>query len=122
MTADSDSELVCQTPCELPLSKGRHVLSLSLAGHRLAPRIINVPDVSDITVNLDQMAGTLAVTSQPPGATISLNGQARPEKTPAMLKLPVGQYRIRLTLEGKPPFEDSVEVKDQVITNIGVDW
>ena len=58
----------------------------------------------------------------PEGATITLNGEVRQEKTPAMLKLPAGRYRIRLTLPGKPPYEDTVEVKDQVLSNIGVEW
>jgi hypothetical protein len=122
VSADDDPELVCQTPCELPLANGRHVLDLRLAGHRLAPRIINVPDILDVSVNLDRMAGTLAITSEPAGATIYLNGEVRNEKTPAMIRLPVGRYSIRLALEGRPAFEDSVEVQDQVITNIGVDW
>jgi hypothetical protein len=122
VSADNDPELRCETPCELPLANGRHVLELSLAGHRLAPRIINVPNVVDVSVNLDTMAGTLAITSEPSGATIILNGETREEKTPAMIKLPVGKYSIRLLMEGRPPFEDTVQVEDQVMTNIGVDW
>jgi hypothetical protein len=39
-----------------------------------------------------------------------------------MIKLPVGQYRIRLVLPGRPDFEDTVEVRDQVIMRVGVDW
>jgi len=122
VTADNNPELVCETPCELTFTRGRHTLDLSLAGHRLAPRIINVPDILDVTVNLDRMAGTLAITSEPAGATIILNGETQNEKTPALLRLPVGRYSIRLVLEGRPAFEDTVEVQDQVITNIGVDW
>ena len=122
VSADEDPQLNCETPCELPLSRGRHVITLSMAGHRLTPRIIQVPDVLDLTVNLNREAGTLAVTSRPPGATITLNGEQQANKTPAMIKLPVGVYKIVLTLEGHPTFQDSVEVKDQVITNIGVDW
>ncbi len=122
VAADEDPELVCKTPCELPLTAGRHVLRLTQPGYRLAPRIIQVPEILDVTVRLDRRAGTLAITSKPPGAAIFLNGEQRPEKTPAMIKLPVGNYKIRLTLPGRPPFEDTVEVKDQVITSIGVDW
>jgi hypothetical protein len=122
VSADDDPELNCRTPCELPLSRGRHVLIVSMAGHRLAPRIINVPEDLDVTVNLDRRAGTLAVSSNPPGATITLNGELRPEKTPSMIRLPEGTYKIVLALEGRQQFADTVEVKDQVITSIGVDW
>ena len=122
VTAGDDPLLSCVTPCDLTLREGRHVLTLTMAGHRLAPRIVQVPEITDVTVNLDRMAGTLAIRSTPPGATIALGGEVRSEKTPAMIKLPVGTYTIRLTLEGRPAFEDTVEVKDQVITSIGVDW
>ena len=106
----------------MPLAAGRHVLRLSMSGHRLAPRIIQVPEVTDVTVNLNRMAGTLAIRSNPPGATIILNGEQRPEKTPALIKLPAGSYHIRLTLPGHRPFNDTIKVKDQVITTIGINW
>jgi hypothetical protein len=122
VTADDDPELTCKTPCEVPLREGRHVLNFTLAGHRLAPRIIRVPDLTDITVRLTQEAGTLAIRTTPPGASIFINGESRTEKTPAMVKLPVGRYRIRLTLEGYPDYEDAVDVRDQVITAFGIDW
>ncbi len=122
VSADDDDELVCRTPCELPLARGRHTLRLSLAGHRISPRIIQVPDLLDVTVNLDSEAGTLALISRPPGATIELNGEQRREKTPTMLKLPAGNYKLRLTLEGRSPIEREVEVKDQVITNLEINW
>ncbi len=122
VTADDDPELTCKTPCEIPLREGRHVLNFTLAGHRLAPRIIRVPDLTDVTVSLTREAGTLAIRTTPPGATIFINGEQRQEKTPAMIKLPAGRYRIRLSLPGHPDFEDSVEVRDQVITTFGIDW
>ncbi len=120
--ADEDRQLRCTTPCELPLEPGRHVVRLTMAGHRLSPRIIQVPNVTSVTVNLDRMAGTLAITSKPPGAEIYLNGERQSEETPAMIKLPVGTYQIRLVLPGKPEFTDSVNVRDQVITSVGVEW
>ncbi len=122
VVADRDPALACTTPCQLTLREGRHVLVFTMAGYRLAPRIITVPEILDVTMNLDRLAGTLAVSSAPAGAAIYLNGELRPEKTPAMIKLPAGTYKIRLLLEGRKPFEDTVEVKDQVITNISVDW
>lgn len=122
VVADRDSALTCRTPCQLTVTGGRHVLVFTMAGYRLAPRIIRVPEILDVTMNLDRLAGTLAVSSTPPGAAIYLNGELRPEKTPSMIKLSAGTYKIRLVIEGRRPFEDTVEVKDQVITNISVDW
>ncbi|MCW5979288.1 MAG: protein kinase [Bryobacteraceae bacterium] len=122
VVADRDPELTCRTPCELSLAAGRHVLTFTMAGHRLFPRIIQVPADTDVTVTLDRMSGTLAVSSTPAGATIILNGERRAEKTPAMITLPAGKYSIVLMIEGRAPFEDQVEVRDQVMTRVGVDW
>ena len=122
VNADDDPQLVCRTPCELPLATGRHVLTVTIAGHRVAKRIIRVPEITDITVNLDRRAGTLAVVTQPPGAAIIINGERRPEKTPAMIKLPEGKYRVRLELPGYEPVEDEVEVRDQAIRTFRVEW
>ena len=122
VSVENDPELTCRTPCELPLKPGRHVLNLSMAGHRMAPRIVQVPDVTDVTIQLDRAAGTLAITSTPPGASIFINGQPRAERTPAMVKLPAGKYQIRLTLAGRPDFNDTVEVRNQVISRVGVNW
>ncbi|HHN72870.1 MAG TPA: PEGA domain-containing protein, partial [Thermopetrobacter sp.] len=46
----------------------------------------------------------------------------RPEKTPAMIKLPEGKYRVRLELPGYEPVEDEVEVRDQAIRTFRVEW
>jgi serine/threonine protein kinase len=52
--------------------------------------------------------GAVAIASDPPGAAIFLNGEARPEKTPATLaKLSIGTpYEIKLTKDG---FQDAVQ-------------
>ena len=54
--------------------------------------------------------GTLAIASDPPGATISINGVPRPEKTPAKVgNLPVGQpYQVTVarTASGSRPERD----------------
>ena len=56
------------------------------------------------------------------GASIFIDGQARPEKTNAMISLPAGMHKITLKREGVPDYEESIEVKDQVITTVSVNW
>jgi hypothetical protein len=58
VNADKDPELTCRTPCELPLKTGRHVLSVEMAGHRLTPRIIRVPDTTDLTIRLERRSSS----------------------------------------------------------------
>jgi hypothetical protein len=81
-----------------------------------------VPDELEVTFELERLTGTLAVVSNPPGASILINGSLRPEKTPARIALPAGTYKITVQLDGRPPLEDTVQIRDQVITTFKVDW
>jgi serine/threonine-protein kinase len=55
--------------------------------------------------------GTIALTSEPPGAAIYVDGSRRPERTPATLvDLPLGSYEIRLTAEGFAPYAATLEL------------
>ena len=60
--------------------------------------------------------------STPPGATIFIDGQERPEKTPAVIKLPVGRYKVRVSKEGLTPKETMVEIKDGGNPEININW
>jgi hypothetical protein len=50
------------------------------------------------------------VTSDPPGATILVDGKAVPEKTPADIELAPGSHKITLQSAGKKDSEQAVEV------------
>ena len=53
--------------------------------------------------------GLIAVASDPAGATIVLDGETRPEKTPARLRLPLGvAYELRVTRDGFEPVTHTV--------------
>ena len=113
---------VCTTPCPLDLPAGRYVLVFSLAGHRPLTRIMNVPQETALTVRLDKVAGMLTVRSNPPDAAILVNGQQQPQRTPAMLSLAPGKYKLVLRKAGLPDYEEEVEVKDQVTTDLNINW
>jgi hypothetical protein len=70
---------------------------------------------------MERSTGTLAVRSTPPGATIILNGEERSERTPAVLQLPVGHYKLEVVREGQRDVEE-VDIKDSVITNVDVNF
>jgi hypothetical protein len=112
----------CETPCPIMLDAGQRLLTATLDGHRRAAKLVDVPQVSSVHFLLDRMMGTLMVRSNPPGASIFLNGRLLPGKTPATLSVPAGKHRLELRLEGRAPYEELIEVKDQVISNIGVNW
>ena len=112
----------CVTPCPITLDYGRHSLTFFLEKYRSTTRLVNVPQESSINVQLQRAEGTIMIRSNPPGATILVNGAARSERTPASLTLAAGKYKVTLKREGVQDYEEEIEVKDQVITNINVNW
>jgi serine/threonine protein kinase len=100
VTVDGSSSLACKTPCMLPLSGGRHALTVQLAGYRPYPRVFNVPQDGDLFLKLNKALGTLNVTSQPDGATIELDGKLQSERTPASFKLAPGMYHVKVARNG----------------------
>jgi serine/threonine-protein kinase len=119
---DGNPQVVCTTPCEMPLTGGRHTLVASLDGHRTQSRILQIPSDKELVIVLDRSRGTLLVRSIPPGAAILLNGEERKEKTPAMLTLPIGKYKLQLVKEGFRREDRDIEIKDGAVTNLDVVW
>ncbi len=107
-----DGKPFCTTPCNLPVNAGRHVIKVALKGYRDALRVFEAPADSTVTVDLVRMMGTLSVSSNPPGAAIYLNGQLRPEKTPVVLTLPVGAYKLKVEKENLKADEETVQISD----------
>jgi hypothetical protein len=112
----------CTTPCTLRVPPGRHSVTATLTGHGRALRVIETPRDSEILLHMEPSSGTLSIRSTPPGATIILNGQERTEKTPTMMKLPVGRYTLEVVREGSGRDVEEVEIKDSVITNVDVNF
>ena len=112
----------CVTPCPKSLENGRHTLAFSLNGYRPTVRIVNLPQESTVNVSLLRAEGTLMIRSTPPGAVIFVDDKPRAEKTPALFTLPAGKHKITLRREGSSDYSETIEIKDQVITNINVNW
>ncbi len=96
LIVDGNPGWTCNTPCTLPLPPGRHTLLATMQGFRNANRIFQVPEESAMNISMERTGGTLSLTSTPTGSTIIINGQVRPERTPAVLTLPVGTYQVKL--------------------------
>ncbi|MBI4873475.1 MAG: serine/threonine protein kinase [Acidobacteria bacterium] len=119
---DNDSSLTCATPCNLTLPPGRHTMVASLDGYRRTPKIFTLPQEATMSLTMERMMGRLSVRTSPPGASIYVNGEARPEKTPAIFSLPAGKYRIGVTKEGLPKQEDDVLVRDGGLADLEWNW
>jgi serine/threonine-protein kinase len=108
---DGSSELTCKAPCMLSLTSGRHTLNAHLTGYRSYPRVFNIPQDSDIFLQLSKAGGTLSVTSTPQGASIEINNEMQPKKTPALFNLAPGTYHVRVARNGAS-LEFEAEVRD----------
>ena len=111
VTVDANAGLSCSTPCTLKLASGRHVMDLSHAGYRPYPKIFNVPQDSDIFLQLTRTQATLSITSTPPGASVFLNGEEQSKRTPATFNVAPGSYQVRVT-RGGVPLEFEVQLHD----------
>ena len=60
------------------------------------------------------------VVSQPPQATISINGQRVEEQTPTTLYLPPGQYRIVLRKPGFQSYDGIVQIQNDASSDLSV--
>lgn len=93
---DGEPATGCDSPCMLRGAPGVHHIYLSLPGYvtelrevRVGETAVDVPPIS-----MRQSMGTLMLTTQPPGASIIVNGDRIPQRTPAQLSLPPGGYII----------------------------
>ena len=119
---DGRARSACRTPCTVPLAPGRHTLVASMPGYRGTMRTFQVPDERSVKVVLERAAGLLGIRSTPTGASITINGQLRAEKTPAMLTLPEGKYRLVVSRDGVSSEETEVEVKEGATRTINYDF
>jgi hypothetical protein len=101
------------------LPPGRHTLSATRDGFRRTLRIFQTPADSELFLNLDRSTGTVVVRSDPAGAAITVDGQQRSERTPAMLTLPAGQHTLEIAGSGTRE-SVQVNVRDAGITNVSV--
>jgi len=121
VTIDGNSSQACKTPCQLPLGAGRHAVTVQLAGYRPYPRVFNVPQESDIFLQLTKASGTLSITSTPPGASIDLDGASQSNHTPALFTLAPGSYHIKVSRSGAS-IDFDVQLKDGEFITKHVDF
>ena len=109
---DDNPARACQSPCSLRMLPGRHTLAVTLGGHRRELRILEVTaQPLELFVNLTAATGRVRIESDPPGASILVDGQARTEKTPATLVLLAGKHHLTVSRDGSRG-EREIEVPD----------
>jgi hypothetical protein len=93
---DDSEKAVCDTPCELPLSRGRHTFLASAAGYEETRGVIQVPEDQSKLISLSQDVKQVRLVSEPPNLPISIDGKPAGQ-TPLTVKLAAGKHNLTFT-------------------------
>ncbi len=108
-----DGKVLCTTvPCTALVPPGRHILVVQKPGYANADLPIDVPPKGNLTarVNLAAQTGTVVVNTDLRDALITIDDKPS-GFTPAVLAVPVGKHRLKVTLSGFRPIEQVIEVE-----------
>ena len=111
----------CLTPCSFnDLTPNRYSLEVKKDGYQPVQTALQVQQgsVADQKLSLESLAKGLYITSDPPGADVFINGAKQSGQTPVTLPLAAGQYNLVLRLQGYDPYVGSVQVKENVQTQL----
>jgi len=119
VVVDQEPAWTCTQPCYLELPVGDHVALVTFDGFFPHRRSFEVgSDASTVAFELEEIVGTLKVSSAPPGATIYVDGKKRQETTPATFRLKPGTHVVRVQGSGMPSSERTVEMEANTLRSI----
>jgi outer membrane receptor for ferrienterochelin and colicin len=101
----------CSLPCRLELAPGRYAFFVARPGHKTSeiPVTVQARSETKVRVALEPLTGTLVVNTDEPRALIEVDGKPQ-GFTPAILTLPAGRHRLRISMSGFRSLERSIEV------------
>ncbi|MFN7997601.1 MAG: PEGA domain-containing protein [Bryobacteraceae bacterium] len=93
---------VCETPCNLQVADGTHVLRVTLAGYQDETQKVAVKGTDrDLRFALRPIPGSVIVETGMP-SSVTVNGVAVPQQSPIELSLAPGLYRIGAQVGSQP--------------------
>jgi len=107
-----DGKAYGTTPFRDTLEQGQHKIRLVKQGYKPYEKIVTVrrDEATDVNVALETLPGSLALDSQPSGAALFIDGVDYGLTPYKRDSVDAGSYRVRITLDGYDPFEDTVTV------------
>jgi serine/threonine protein kinase len=113
---DDDLSQACRTPCIVHAPTGIHHLTISQAGYENEYREIRIGDTAqDVPpITLRKPSGTLMLTTNPPGASVRIDGRLIPQVTPTAIALPPGTYSITVEKGGQSRTQ-RVEIQQSLV-------
>ncbi|MCY4586289.1 MAG: serine/threonine protein kinase [Bryobacterales bacterium] len=123
VVVDQSEEWTCTSPCNVEVPPGDHAANITLDGYFPHRRAFTVDsDPLKVHFSLEEILGTLNVTTEPSGAAIYVNGKKRPETTPGRIKLPPGKHVVRVESKGKTPLQRTIEIEPNTLRSIRFAW
>ena len=116
-TLDGNPAMACSTPCSLNAAQGRHALSIVLPGYQIERRefMVGTRPLELPPIVMQAAGGTLMLSSDPPGAAISINGKRIEKQTPAQIQLGLGVYSVTIEKGGRQSTE-KIEISSGITT------
>jgi hypothetical protein len=111
----------CQTPCSVNnLAPKQYSLEIKKDGYQPIETALQVRanSVSDQKLSMESLAKGLFISSEPAGADVFINGAKQSGQTPVTLPLAPGQYNLVLRLQGYEAYSGTVQVKDNLQTQL----
>jgi hypothetical protein len=113
----------CQAPCSFnDLTPQRYSLEVQKEGYQSMQTALQVKpgQVIDQKATLESIAKGLYLSSKPAGAEVFINGAKQSGQTPVTLPLAPGQYNLVVRMPGYDAYAGSVQVKDNIQTQLDV--
>lgn len=116
---DSQPASQCGVPCALKVQVGKHVISVTKEGFRTREFPVEVApnQTVNLRAHLEPLSGSAVVSSDVPGALVSIDGQPR-AFTPAVISLPVGKHQVVVSQAGYRPLERAVKIETDKSTRV----
>ncbi|MGB9465198.1 MAG: serine/threonine-protein kinase, partial [Candidatus Acidiferrum sp.] len=114
----------CQTPCSFnDLAPERYSLEVEKEGYQPMQTALQVKagNVIDQKATLESLAKGLYLSSKPAGADVFINGAKQSGQTPVTLPLAPGTYNLVVRMPGYEAYAGSVQVKDNIQTQLDVE-
>ncbi len=102
------------------LHVGTHAVECQQANHRSTSQFITVQEGQSETITLTPptpITGTLAISSRPLDAVVSVDGQRR-GVTPCSIDLMIGQHNVSVSKDGYATTSQSFDIKENEVTEL----
>jgi hypothetical protein len=108
-TVSIDGQPPEKTTREFLLPAGRHTIRVDYKGHKAQEREIEVKagQVSTEYFRLRPGFETITIRTDPPGATVTIDGEAQKKKAPGDYVVKVGKHRLKVSYPGYKPAVDN---------------